>query len=121
MNYDTYTAAAKKAFGVFADNYTALPKSEKEVKVILEKTGKAVEADIASAQEMFGICQKAMTGAASVEEVAKAQEIAKQLAVSARFAMLVSVPGMVFVLPTILETAKKYNVEILPASLAAQF
>lgn len=121
MNYESYTNAAKQAFSVFVDNYTALPKTEKEVTKILEKTKTAAEADLALVQELTGISQKCMLGTATQDDALRAQSILTQLATSVQFAFLVAIPGVLFILPTLISTAKKFNINIVPANLAAQF
>jgi len=108
-------------FKVTSSYLTQFPKNETDVKALLEKVKAVFQAESKNSKEMWQIYQKATTGDASVNEIAKANKIAHELMVSTRFAFLLAIPGTVFVLPMLVEFAKEFDVDLIPTSVAEEF
>lgn len=103
------------------DYYKMIPKTEDEIKETLNKIKSVFEAETENTKQLFDIMKKASTGDASVNELATAGKTMNEMMVAARFATVMAMPGSVFMLPALVEFAKKYNVEIIPASVKKEF
>lgn len=114
---DIFKAATDSATTFFK----AVPKTPAEMKDTFEKVQAVFRIEYENSQEMWKIYSKAATGDATANEITKANKKAAELLKSTAFAGLVSMPGAIFVLPTIVEKAKEYNVDLVPASVATQF
>ena len=101
--------------------YKSLPKTLDEVKTVVEKTQSVVKTEAENYQEVVKTYAKAAKGDASMTEITKANKKAAELVKSATFASLLAVPGAFFVMPLIVEKAKEYSIDIVPASVAEQF
>jgi len=108
-------------FNAFNDYFSAFPKNEKEIKETLEKVKKVLQAEVKNSTAMWNTYQKASTGDASINEIVAANKKAQELLVSTRFAMFLAIPGSVFLLPALVKFAEEYGIEIIPASVKAEF
>lgn len=108
-------------FKATSDYFTAFPKNETDVKALLEKVKAVFEAETKNSKEMWEIYQKAATGDASVNEISRANKMAKELMTSTRFAFLMALPGTVFMLPALIKFAEEYDIDLVPASVAKEF
>ena len=103
------------------DFYTSVPKTSDEMKVVCEKVQKVFEAEYANSQEVMKTYQKASTGTATINEITSANKKAVELGKAMTFAGIVSIPGAIFMLPTIVSKAQELNISLVPRSVAAQF
>lgn len=103
------------------DMFEAIPKTPANAKVVFEKVQAVVTTEYKNALEMNRVYQKAMTGDATPKEIAAANANAKELMKATSFAALVSIPGMLFVLPTIIGKATEYSIDLVPKTVAAEF
>ena len=101
--------------------YKSVPKTPTEAKVVLEKVQTVIKTEYANSQEVAKTYAKASTGDATANEITKANKKATELMKAATFASLLAVPGAIFVLPMFIEAAKEYSIDLVPASVAAQF
>jgi len=108
-------------FKAMTDAYTAFPKTPEDVKVVLEKTKKVVDEEAAKVKKIISVCNKAATGNASVNEMAEAKDITKDLFVTARFTAVMAIPGTVFVLPVLSKVADEFDFEFVPKSVKKEF
>lgn len=108
-------------FKATTDYFSAFPKTETEVKDFLTKVKSVFDAEQEKTKEMWKIYHKASTGDASINEISRANKMAKELMVSTRFAFLVAIPGTVFLLPALIEFAKEYDVDLIPDSVSKEF
>ena len=84
--FTTLPKTPQDLFNLTSDYFKLFPKNEKEVKAILEKVKTVLETETANSQDMWKTYQKALTGDASVNEIATANKKAQQLLISTRFA-----------------------------------
>jgi len=119
--FTTLPKTPQDLFNLTSDYFKLFPKNEKEVKAILEKVKTVLETETANSQDMWKTYQKALTGDASVNEIATANKKAQQLLISTRFAAILAIPGSIFMLPAIVEFAKTYDVDLIPASVSKEF
>ena len=108
-------------YNMATDFYKSVPKTLTETKAVLEKVQKVVKTEYANSQEVMKTYAKASTGDATVNEISKANKKAAELVKSATFASLLALPGALFVLPMVIEAAKEYSIDLVPASVAEQF
>lgn len=108
-------------FKITSDFVQSLPKTPEDLKTTFEKIQAIFETEAKNTQEMWKIYNKASQGEASLNEIYKANKMAQELLKSTRFAMLMAIPGSVFLLPIIVEMAKEYDVDLVPASVTEQF
>ena len=101
--------------------YKAMPKTVAEVKTVMEKAQSVVKTESENYQDVIKTYAKATKGDASVNEIGKANKKAAELMKVATFASMLAVPGAIFVMPLIVEKAKEYSIDLVPASIAAQF
>jgi len=108
-------------FKPLTDFYAAMPKTPEATKAVLEKVQTVVKAEYENSQDVFKTYQKSFHGDATPNELADANKKATELIKAAAFAGLVSIPGAVFILPTIIEKAKEYDIDLVPKSVTKQF
>lgn len=101
--------------------YKAMPKTVAEVKTVMEKAQTVVKTESENYQDVLKTYAKASKGDATANEISKANKKAAELVKAATFASMLAVPGALFVMPLIIEKAKEYSVDLVPASVAAQF
>jgi hypothetical protein len=101
--------------------YKAMPKTVEEVKAVMEKAQSVVKTESDNYQSVIKTYAKAAKGDASVNEISKANKQATELVKAATFAGMLAVPGAIFVMPLLVEKAKEYSIDLVPASVAAQF
>lgn len=101
--------------------WKAFPKNPADAKEAFEKVQAVFRIEFEKSQEMWKTYSKAMTGDATANEIAKANAKATDLLKSTAFGTMLAIPGTIFILPLIVEKAKEYNVDIVPASVSTQF
>jgi hypothetical protein len=101
--------------------FEKFPKSADDVKSIFDKTQKVFETEYANSQEMVKLYQKAVTGSASINEIATANKKAIELAKFATFSGIACLPGGLIALPVIANKAKDMNIDIVPKSVIKHF
>lgn len=108
-------------FNLTSDFFKSMPKTPAETKAVFEKVQTVFKTEYANSQDVFKTYTKAASGDATANEIADANKKAAELVKSSVFASMVSVPGVLFVLPLIVEKAKEQNIDLVPKSVAAQF
>lgn len=108
-------------YKITTDYFSKIPKSESEIKELFSKLQAVLQEEYKSSQDMWKTYQKVLTGDASPNEVSEANKKAQELLKSTGFAFLVSIPGTLFALPLIVETAKNYGVDLVPESVSKEF
>jgi len=108
-------------FKTLQDTFAALPKTPDDVKAVLEKTKTVVDTEAANVKEVISIYNRAAKCDASLNEITKANKMAQELFVSARFAAVMSFPGAVFALPVLSKIADEYDVDFIPTSVKKAF
>lgn len=108
-------------FNLSQTYYKAVPKNEQEVKEFAGKVKNVITAETEKASSVLKTYQKAMTGDASVNDIAVANKQAEALMVSARFATILAIPGGIFMLPFLGELAEELDVELIPESVHKEF
>ena len=108
-------------FNLTTDFFKSIPKTPAEAKVAMEKVQSVIKTEYDNSQEVVKTYAKAAKGDASVNEIASANKKAAELMKAATFASMLAVPGAIFVMPLIVEKAKEYSIDLVPASVAAQF
>ncbi len=108
-------------FKLTTDFWQSVPKTQKDFNTTLEKVGKVLQTEYDNSQEVLKTYQKAVTGDATANEIASANKKAVELAKAATFASMLAIPGAVVVLPLIVDKAKEYSIDLVPASVAAEF
>lgn len=125
MTTATYATAAQDFFKAATEStnafFKAFPKNPVDAKEAFEKVQAVFRIEFEKTQEMWKTYGKAMTGDATANEIAKANAKAADLLKATAFGSMLAIPGTIFILPLIVEKAKEYNVDIVPASVATQF
>lgn len=119
--FNTFTKTPQDFYNQASKYFAVVPKTTGEVKKILDKITNVVNTEVKNAQSIYATYQKITTGDASVNEINEANKKAEELMIATRFAMLMAIPGAVVVLPTIIETAKDFDVKIVPESVKEEF
>lgn len=101
--------------------FSVFPKNPEEVKEVLEKSKAVFEAEAKNATDLLTTYQKMASGDASFNQIAAVNKQAQALAVSARFAAFMAIPGAVFALPAVTKFAKENNIDFVPASVMKEF
>jgi hypothetical protein len=101
--------------------YTSVPKTPEKIKDAMEKVQTVYKTEFTNAQDMFKIYQKSTTGDATPKEIMSANSKATELLKATAFASLISIPGALFMLPSIINKAKEYNIDLVPKSVSAEF
>lgn len=101
--------------------WKTFPKNPADAKEAFEKIQAVFRIEFEKTQEMWKTYGKAMTGDATANEIARANAQAADLLKSTAFGTMLAIPGTIFILPLIVDKAKEYNVDIVPASVATQF
>jgi hypothetical protein len=105
----------------FSDSFTKFPKSETEMKEFLNKLKNVFETEYKNSKVMWETYQKAMTGDATVNEIALANKKLKAALTTARLGFILALPGAIFILPAIVKIAKEYDIDIIPQSVYKEF
>lgn len=109
-------------YKIATDSFSKLPKSQEEVKVVMEKVKNVYTTEAKKASEMVKTFQKATTGDASVNEIAAANKHAQSLMVTARFAALMSIPGAIFMIPALRKIELELtDFDLIPDSVRQEF
>ena len=101
--------------------FSTFPKNETELKAVLEKVKAVFHEEAKNSQDMWKTYQKAITGDATANELSLANKKAQDLLISTRFAFMLALPGVIFMLPALVEMAKKHNVDLVPQSVKKEF
>lgn len=117
----TIPKTPQEFFKPLTDFYAVMPKTPEATKEVLEKVQTVFKTEFTNSQDMVKAYQKSLKGDATPNELASANKQAIELAKLSTFATLVSMPGGLIALPTILEAAKEYDIDLVPKSVAAQF
>lgn len=110
---DFYTQATKY--------FSAFPKTAEELQSFADKSKAVIDAETKNVKEVIVTYNKALKGDASINEISAANKKAQELAVSARFAAIMAMPGGIFMIPALVEASKEYNFDFIPASVAKEF
>ena len=110
---DFYNHAAKV--------YESLPKTQTEIKDTLSKIGSVITTEYANGQSAMQTYTKALTGDASANDIAKANNKAADLIRTAALAFILATPGSIFTLPLIIDKAKEHSINLVPASVSNLF
>ncbi len=108
-------------FNAMSTAFSSLPKTQKDVNAAFEKLQAVFAAEAGNSTAMWKTFQKAATGNATANEIAAANKQAAELLKATQFATLIAIPGVLFALPAIVEAAKAYGIDLVPASVATQF
>lgn len=103
------------------DVFNSLPKTPVQAKEVFEKVQSVVTTELKNSMDVFNIYKKVPLGDATPTEIAAANKMAAELVKATTFATLLAIPGSLFVLPAIVEKAKEYNIDMVPASVSAMF
>jgi hypothetical protein len=106
---------------LFNDAVKAMPKTPEQVKDTFEKMGRVVQTEATETAKMIQTYQRAVTGEATANEITAANKKAQELATATAFAGFMSLPGTFFLLPAVLDLAKKNNVELVLSSVKKEF
>ena len=101
--------------------FKAVPKTPAEVKATMEKVQSVLKTELDNSKEVMTTYAKAAKGDATANEITAANKKAVELVKATTFASMLAVPGAIFVLPAIVEKAKEYSIDLVPASVAEQF
>ena len=107
----------------YASNfYKSLPKTPAEGKEVLAKVQAIAKKETENMQDVLATYGKIAKGTESpIKDVTAAGKKTAELIKTATFASLIAMPGALFVLPLIVEKAKEFSIDLVPASVAAQF
>lgn len=108
-------------FKALQDTFAALPKTQEDVKALVEKTQAVVTAETSNVKQVISTYNRATTGDASVNEITEANKKTKELLVTARFAAVMALPGAIFALPLLAKAAEEYDIDFIPASVKKEF
>jgi hypothetical protein len=108
-------------FNMTTSFFKAVPKTPTEAKAAMEKVQTVIKTEFDNSQEVMKTYAKAVNGDATPKEITAANKKAVELVKATTFASMLAVPGAIFVLPAIVEKAKEYSIDLVPASVAAQF
>lgn len=108
-------------FNMTTEFFKSVPKTPAEAKVTMEKVQTVIKTEYDNSQEVMKTYAKAAKGDATPKEITAANKKAVELIKATTFASMLAVPGAIFVLPAIVEKAKEYSIDLVPASVAAQF
>ena len=110
---DFYNHAAKV--------YESLPKTPTEIKDTVSKISSIMTTEYANGQEVAKTYARALTGDASSNDMAKANNKAADIMRAATLAFILATPGSIFTLPLIIEKAKEHSINLVPASVSNLF
>lgn len=108
-------------FKAVQDSFSALPKNPEQFKETLEKTKKVVDIETKNVKEVISICNKSLHGEASINELMKVNKLVQSAFVAGRFAVAMSFPGSIFVLPLLSKIADEYDFDFIPESVKQEF
>jgi hypothetical protein len=108
-------------FKLTTDYFAGYPKTPEEMKSAMEKAQSAFTEEADNVKEVISIYTRASRGDATMNEIASANKKAKDSFVAARFAAFMSMPGAVFMLPSMTQAAAELGAEFVPASVKRAF
>jgi hypothetical protein len=104
-----------------ASFYKSLPKTVAEGKEVLEKVQAVITTESNNVQATVKAYTAAAKSSTPLKDFDTANKKAAELVKTATFASIVAMPGALFVLPLVVEKAKEFKIDLVPASVAAQF
>jgi TATA-box binding protein (TBP) (component of TFIID and TFIIIB) len=104
-----------------SDLFGFLPKTESEIKDTFAKLKQVFQTETKTVVEIFKTYQRIMTGESSVMELQSANRKIIQLLQTAGFILLITVPGVIFLIPELVKMAREYDVDLVPASVSEAF
>jgi hypothetical protein len=108
-------------FNLTTKFFESVPKTPADAKVAFEKVQAVLETEKQNSLDMWKIYQKAATGDATVNEISEANKKAAELLKATTFATVIAMPGSLLILPLLIESAKKYDIDLVPKSVAKEF
>lgn len=108
-------------FKTITDQYSKLPKTEAEFKEFFTKLQSIFYSESTNSMDIWKTYQKSLSGDATPNEITDANKKTMELMKTAGFATLVAVPGMFFILPSLIEMSNKYGVDLVPQSISKEF
>lgn len=115
------TKTTQDFFKPATDMFASMPKTHADVKAAFDKIQQVFTTELTNSQTMWKTYQRAATGDATQNEITAANKAAAELIKTSTFASVLAIPGAVFVLPAIIEKAKEYKIDLVPASVAEHF
>jgi hypothetical protein len=119
--FATFGTAPFDMFKMPNDLFGFLPKTESDVKDTFTKLKQVFQTEAKTVVEIFKTYQRIMTGESSVMELQSANRKIIQLLQTAGFILLVTVPGVIFLIPELVKMAREYDVDLVPASVSEAF
>lgn len=105
--------------------YKSVPTTPDAIQdAVVNLTGKVhsvLTTEFENSKSVYETYQRAVTGDATPNELSAARKKSAELFKTATFASMISVPGMLFVLPAVIKTAKDNGFDLVPISVAEQF
>lgn len=92
-----------------------------KIKELFEKLKDIFEIEAKTLVEVVKGYQKIATGEAFIWDISALNKKFQGLLQSAGFFFLVTVPGVIFLLPTLVEMARGYDIDLVPASVSSVF
>jgi hypothetical protein len=115
------TTTPQEYFTLTQDYLKLFPKNEHDVRVVADKIKGVCISESSKALGMLKTYNKATSGDATPNDIAIANKQAQSLMVTARFAVFLSIPGAIFMLPVATKIAEDLGVEFIPESVYKEF
>lgn len=115
---------ADETVKMFNQSLGSLPEfvtNPEKLKELFEKLKKVFELEAKTLIELVKGYQKIITGESYPLEIMGLNKKFHSLLQSAGFFFLVTVPGVIFLLPTLIEMARNYDIDLVPASVSSVF
>jgi len=119
--FTAFTSAPFDLFKMPNDLFSYLPKTESEIRTAFEKLKQVFQVEAKTVIEILKTYQRIATGESSMMEMQGINRKMAQLLQTAGFLMLVTVPGIIFLIPELVKMAKEYDIDLIPASVASAF
>ena len=104
-----------------ASIYKSFPKTIPDVKSFMEKAQGVIKTEFDNTQTAMQTYTKACKGNSNSSDILIANAKMLEVSKTIMFSTMIMVPGMLVALPTLINNAKKYNIELVPASIASKF
>ena len=109
-------------YKMVTDSFASIPKTQGDAIKLLEKVKTVYLEETRKATEMVKTFRKAAIGDATVNEITEANKKAQDLLITARFAALMTIPGAIFMIPTLSKLELELNsVDFIPDSVKREF
>lgn len=116
-----FTKTPADIFKTVTEQYSKLPKTEPEVKELFKKLQSVLYTESSNTMNIWKIYQKSLSGDATTNEILDANKKITEVMKTLGFASIVAIPGVFFILPTLIQTASQYGVDLVPASVSNEF